>query len=467
MKNKPISILIIAALVIAVAGLIAILALTLGAGSLFVITSSSGEQPAPVETYEPAAVYQPITVDQVEVEVGVGSPIPVHVIVSGWMPDPCSQVEHTEIIQDGSNFIITLSATPDVGGPAVDSCIKAPMYFKMGIPLNVVDLPAGLYTVTVNGSPADFRLDTANLSSSLPTADIPFDKTDIEVDAVNIDIGRGSPLPIHAIVSANLPKACAQLGEVQVIRDGTTFFVRLVAYVPAQTDCTSDTFPMRVEIPLNIAYAPEGPYEVNVSGVTASFDPRAIPSEGDEMPILAGWTTYTSPSQQCGYSISYPSEMQVSEQTPYSQLFGFPLTDSDAGARNFVYVSVITPEIQNMVKQGLYEHDVYNYDPAVTEILLAMQVGESKSVHQAPGVESGFTFERKPDAQIGGHTAQAYENLRPWEFPSGTKEIRYYLSLGGCTYLIGGYMDTTQSSQPGAITEDLFHQIIATVQMMS
>ncbi|MEW6287042.1 MAG: hypothetical protein AB1509_12530 [Chloroflexota bacterium] len=91
-------------------------------------------------------------------------------------------------------------------------------------------------------------------------------------------------------------------------------------------------------------------------------------------PIPAGWSTYTSASQQCGYAISYPSEIQVSEQTPYSQIFGFDLTDSDAGARNFVYVSVITPEIQNKVKQGLYEHDVYNYDPMATEILQSERI---------------------------------------------------------------------------------------------
>jgi hypothetical protein len=44
--------------------------------------------------------------------------------------------------------------------------------------------------------------------------------------------------------------------------------------VPAQTDCNPDTLPMRVEVLLNIAFAPEGPYEVNVNGVTASFDSR-------------------------------------------------------------------------------------------------------------------------------------------------------------------------------------------------
>jgi len=430
------------------------------------IVSTSGQQPTPVESHEwDPTGYQSIAVDQVEVEVGVGSPIPVHVIVSGWMPDPCSQVEHTEIKQDGSNFIITLYATPDMGGPAVDSCIKDPMYFKMGIPLNVVDLPAGSYSVTVNGTRADFKLDTANSTSSLRTADMPFNKADIQVDAVNVDIGRGSPLPIHAIISANLPNACAQLGELRVHRDETTFFVQLLAYVPAQTDCNLDTLPMRVEVPLNIAFAPEGPFEVNVNGVTASFDHRTVPAETNQEPIPATWTTYTSASQQCGYVVSYPSELQVSEQTPYSQIFSFQLADSDAVNPNFIYVSVVTPEIQNMVKEGIYNHDVYNYDPVVTETMLNMQPGESKSVHQAPEMEIGFTYERKPDTQINGHIVQTYENLQPWEFPSGTKEIRYYLSLDGCTYLIGGFVDTTESNQPGAMTESLFRQIVATVQM--
>ena len=429
------------------------------------IVSSPGEQPTPVEEVETwDSNYQPITIDQVEVEVGVGSPIPVFVYVSGFMPDPCSQVEHTEIKQDGSNFIITLFATPDMGGPAVDSCIKDPMYFTMSIPLNVVDLPAGSYSVTVNGSRADFKLDTANSTSPLLTTDMPFNKADVQVDAVNVEIGRGSPIPIHAVVSANLPNSCAQLGEVRVHRDETSFFVQLLAYVPAQTDCNPDTLPMRIEIPLNIAYAPEGPIVVNVNGVTASINHRAVPAENGQAPIPAAWTTYTSASQQCGYEISYPSEMQFTEQTPYSQILSFKLPDPDAVNPNFIYVSVVTTEIQKMVEDGNYNHDVYNYDPMATETLLALQPGESKSIHQAPDMEKWFTFERKPDTDINGHPAQTYENLLPWEFPDGTKETRYILSSEGCTYLIGGFVDITPSDQPGEITQSLFQQIIATVQ---
>ena len=68
---------------------------------------------------------------------------------------------------------------------------------------------------------------------------------------------------------------------------------------------------------------------------------------------------------------------------------------------------------------------------------------------------------------IGDQMAQAYENTQPWEFPAGTKEIRYYLKANDCTYQIGGYLDTTSSTQPGAISEDLFNQIVATFQVKS
>ncbi|MEO7840406.1 MAG: hypothetical protein ABIU06_13745 [Anaerolineales bacterium] len=54
---------------------------------------------------------------------------------------------------------------------------------------------------------------------------------------------------------------------------------------------------------------------------------------------------------------------------------------------------------------------------------------------------------------------------QPWKFPLGTKEIRYTLQANGCTYLIGGYLATVGSGQPGAIDEELFDQVIATFRL--
>jgi hypothetical protein len=152
--------------------------------------------------------------------------------------------------------------------------------------------------------------------------------------------------------------------------------------------------------------------------------------------------------------------MQITDQGTSNQLLAFSLDTPGRGATNFIYVSVIDQE-----SPTLGEEIIYNYDPAETEILLNMQVGESKALRDIADVAPWFTYERMPDTPIGGHVAQTYENVQPWEFPEGTKEIRYYLLLNDCTYLIGGYLDTMDSDEPGAIDEELFNQIVATIQL--
>jgi hypothetical protein len=134
--------------------------------------------------------------------------------------------------------------------------------------------------VEVNGSGADFEVDTANTTSSLPTADSVIKKVDIQVDSVNIEAGVGSPVPVHAIVGLSQLNTCAQLGEIRLHRDGTRFNVRLIADIAERPDCQTEgvSIPFRLEIPLNIVNLPAGTYEVNVNGVTASFDPNAVPT---------------------------------------------------------------------------------------------------------------------------------------------------------------------------------------------
>jgi hypothetical protein len=194
--------------------------------------------------------------------------------VSGRLPDTCSQIEYSEIRQDGTNFSITLSTVGSTGG----DCVQDPLPFRMSIPLNGIELPAGDYSMTVNGSRTDFNVASGSSASPRRTGDMPIVKDDIQVDDVKVEIGVGSPIPVKAVISGNLPNTCAQLGEVRLHRDGKTFFVRLVAYIPDQTECSPDTIPFRLEMPLNIVNLPEGPYEVNVNGVTVSFDPQALPA---------------------------------------------------------------------------------------------------------------------------------------------------------------------------------------------
>ena len=178
--------------------------------------------------------------------------------------------------------------------------------------------------------------------------------------------------------------------------------------------------------------------------------------------LRPGWETHAASADQggCGYAIDHPSDMDVASQGTYSWTLNITTAEPSGPVPNFVYVSVIPDELQ-IIEPGV----IYNYDPAETQTLLNMQVGEGKSLRDDPKLASSFTYTRLPDTTIGYQAAQTYENTQPWEFPLGTKEIRYYLKANGCTYLIGGYVATGGSDQPTAIDQELFDQIIASFRL--
>jgi hypothetical protein len=190
---------------------------------------------------------------------------------------------------------------------------------------------------------------------------------------------------------------------------------------------------------------------------TQPADPTTAPP-AVEATLPAGWETYASQGQ-CGYTLSHPADMEGASQNEYSWILSPTTTDPSGPFPNFVFVSVIPDGFQN--EPGA----IYNYDPVETETLLNMQVGESKSLREDPNIAPSFTYTRLPDTALSNQAAQMYENIQPWEFPAGTKEIRYYLQANGCTYQIGGYMDTTGSGQAGAMNEELFDQVIATFRL--
>jgi hypothetical protein len=98
---------------------------------------------------------QPIEVLDVRVEVGVGSPIPVDILVSGGWPGLCSQL--ASIDQTMNEFAFDVSLMADPGDPDCPPD-NVGLPFGMAIPINVVELPEGTYTVTVNGVTTSFSV---------------------------------------------------------------------------------------------------------------------------------------------------------------------------------------------------------------------------------------------------------------------------------------------------------------------
>jgi hypothetical protein len=199
-----------------------------------------------------------------------------------------------------------------------------------------------------------------------------------------------------------------------------------------------------------------------LSGGIAGCAPRSTPPAALPTPTIApGWERSIHEGE-CGYVIDLPSDMDATSQGTYSWIWGRTSSEPGGPAANFIYVSVIPDDF---TQSGGGEEIIYNYDPAETRTLLEMQVGEGRSLREDPNLATWFKYTRLPDTSLRGQAAQTYENEQPWEFPLGTKEIRYYVQAQSCTYLIGGYLSTAGSGQPGAFDEEFFDQIIASFRL--
>jgi hypothetical protein len=111
-------------------------------------------------TATPTATEQPLaTVESVEVQILESFPVQVNVIAHGYLNDACTRLG--EIIQRrvDNEFQFELYAARAPG----DFCAQVISPFDQTLPLEVVGLPAGQYTVVVNGVSAEFELPVDNV----------------------------------------------------------------------------------------------------------------------------------------------------------------------------------------------------------------------------------------------------------------------------------------------------------------
>jgi hypothetical protein len=119
-----------------------------------VVDGSAGEMTPPPNEF------RPLPVEQVDIHVGVGSPIPVNIVVDGSWPDLCTQLAEFQQRIENSTITITLQASPEE-----PNCPQGNqgLPFEFSIPLNAMQLPVGTYSVVVNGVSVPFVWDPSRL----------------------------------------------------------------------------------------------------------------------------------------------------------------------------------------------------------------------------------------------------------------------------------------------------------------
>jgi len=99
-------------------------------------------------------------VDEIDILILESFPVQINVIASGNLPDPCTEISEVLQEREGDTFFITIKTYRSPG-----FCIQVLAPFEEIIPLEVYGLPAGTYTVDVNGVQATFDLLIDNIIS--------------------------------------------------------------------------------------------------------------------------------------------------------------------------------------------------------------------------------------------------------------------------------------------------------------
>jgi hypothetical protein len=158
--------------------------------------------------------------------------------------------------------------------------------------------------------------------------------------------------------------------------------------------------------------------------------------------IAPGWRKYED--AKLGVDFSVPKEYTLDQNGEYSVMAIAPADKSyPAGYARFFYLSLVPEALK-----GDKTAQIYNYDQAFLDKLLAMRVGETKNLADSAQQKDWFTYERQEDLTFGNRKAKVFVNRKPWEFPPGTWEYRYIFQPAGKTVIAGGYIEGGPSGAP-------------------
>jgi len=143
---------------------------------------------------------------------------------------------------------------------------------------------------------------------------------------------------------------------------------------------------------------------------------------------------YSNPD--LGFSINMPEDYKIVKEGDYSVRIMPDAEVLGMGPTNFVYISVVKPEMKNSLGE------VYNYNSEQFEKLIALEnIGDyvDLSKNSPVGMGEWFTYTVVAVEDIDNGKVKNFQNLKPWEFPSGTTENRFIYGTEKNIYILGYY----------------------------
>ncbi|WP_094228908.1 hypothetical protein [Methanolobus psychrotolerans] len=107
-------------------------------------------------------IYGNSVVEETDIRILESFPVQVHVIVKGYLPDGCTQIDEENVEFDDIGNIFAIDITTK--RPADAMCTEAIVPYETTIALDVYGLEKGIYIVDVNGIRNEFELQINNIT---------------------------------------------------------------------------------------------------------------------------------------------------------------------------------------------------------------------------------------------------------------------------------------------------------------
>ena len=216
-------------------------------------------------------------VESVHAIVTSADPLRIEVVVSGSMPDACTQVTHFGQRVSGSTIYVSVYA----GRPQDAMCAQVLTPYETTLPLNVAELERRQYTLDANGVTTTLTLPPTSGAGAEPTPTggageggsnaypAPPVIGEAAVEEVRVLEASGDTATVVALGA--LPDGCTQVADYVQAVQGTTIRVELYTTRAAGMACTEALVPFEHELTLDLKGLEAGEYVVDVNGASAKL----------------------------------------------------------------------------------------------------------------------------------------------------------------------------------------------------
>jgi|GEM_PF-436182 len=215
-------------------------------------------------------------VEEIDVLIPDSPPAQLAVIIRGHLRDGCTEIDaiRQSFDPDTDTFSIDITTVRDDDA----LCTLALVPFEERVSLDAGPLPAGTYTVNVNGITDSFTLDRQTAlpvddDEPVPSPDPSVTYGTADVEEIHVRIRESDPVQVAVDIRGYLRDGCTEVHAIRQRFDAATdtFYVDITTARPTDAICILVLQELEERVTLDVAGLPGGTYTVDVNGVTDTF----------------------------------------------------------------------------------------------------------------------------------------------------------------------------------------------------